>query len=176
MPRAARGVPAMKGLCLGGEGAALVLGRRGRRRAAGGEGTVVRLGLRRRRRQQTGRSPCTQRRAGLCAAVPGAAALGVAPGAGRAVVGGGGGGSVDSGLLASGGGTRWLPGRRGTAPETPARVYPAAGLRGCDCPCVDVRTAGQNWRGSRPVDGCSWGEKLACPGKFLFRDQTGIAL
>lgn len=97
----------------------------------------------------------------------------MAPGAGRAVVGGG---SADSGLSAPGGGTRWLPGRRETAPETPARVYPAAGLRGCDCPRVDVRTAGQNWRRSRPVDGCSWGEKLDCPGKFLFRDQTGIAL
>lgn len=173
VPKAARSVPARKGPCLGSEGTALVPGRRGRRPAADGEVAGVRLGMRRRRQQRTGRSPCTQRRAGLCAAVPGAAARGVAPGAGRAVVGGGGGGLADSGLLAPRGGTR----RSQDAGKPLPRFWCVfTGLRGCDCPWVDVRAASQNWRGSRPVDGCSQGEKLDCPGKFLILDQTGIAL
>lgn len=55
----------------------------------------------------------------------------MALGAGRAAVGGRGGGPADSGLQARGSEGRDppLPGRRETAPQTRARVYPAAGLR-----------------------------------------------
>lgn len=70
-------------------------------------------------------------RAWLCAAVPGAEVRGVALWAGRAALGGRGGGLASPGLHAPGfeGRDPPLPGRRETAPETPARVYPAAGLR-----------------------------------------------
>lgn len=170
MPGASRGVPARKRLRLGSEGAVLGPGRRGRLRAAGGKGVAVLVGLRRRRR--TGQCRCTQEsRAGLCAAVPGAAAGGVALGAGRAALGGG---PANSGLLAPRGGTR--------RSQDAGKPFPRLGrvftpLRGCDPPWVDVRAVGRNWRGSRPErDGCSQGEKLDCPGKFLFRDQTGIML
>lgn len=124
VPGAALGVPARKGLCLGGGGTGLGLGRRGGRRAAGGERAVVRLGLRRR---LTARCPCAPRGRLGCAPLsrgqrrevwrsgrrerPEVAATAARPAPG------------------SKGRNPPLPGRRETAPETRARVYPAAGLR-----------------------------------------------
>lgn len=126
VPGAARGVPARKGLCLRGGGAGLGPGRRRRRRRRGEERAVVRLELRRRRRQ-TGRSPCAPRGGLGCAPSsrgqrrevwhsgrrerPEVAATTARPAPG------------------SKGRDPPLPGRRETAPDTRARVYPTAGLR-----------------------------------------------
>lgn len=169
VPSASRGVPARKGLCLGGGGAGLGLGRRGGRQAAGGERAVVGLGLRRRRR--TDRCPCALR-----------GRLGCAPssrGQRREVWRSGRGEQPEVAATAawpapgSKGRDPPLPGRRETAPETRTRF---TRLRGCDRPGVGVRAAGRNRGGNRPADGCArGGEKLDRPGKLLFRDQTGIA-
>lgn len=126
MPGAALGVPAGKGLCVSGGGAGLGAGCRERRGAAERREAVVRLGLRRRRwRRQTDRSWCAPR-GGLDCAPPsrGLELRGVAlP-------------SWDSGrrwpqrrpgwfpTQGSEGRDPPLPGRRETAPEARARVYP----------------------------------------------------
>lgn len=65
-------------------------------------------------------------RSGLCAAVLGAVARGVALGAGRAFLGGGGAGRADSRLGGAGPVAPRTPGNR---PRDSARVYRAAGLQ-----------------------------------------------